>query len=120
MDVPLAGDTDYGVTDLRIIERIVSLHDQYRQLDGRRGLECPYPNYKIADPAFDSGEEFGAILEGWDDQSGELTRVDWGQLQDQLQRSLRAMHPQGSLMEVVDKAREKLRAKDRLNEVGAR
>jgi hypothetical protein len=117
LGVTVTGDTDYGVTDLRIIERIVSLHHRYKELDDRPGLESPYPKFQIAHPAQDSGEEFGAIMEGWDEQSGKLSRVDWGPLNDQLQRTLRAMHPNGSLMETVEEAKKKLRARDRLSEV---
>lgn len=113
----VTGDTDYGVTDLRIIERIVSLHHRYKELDGRPNLECPYPNYRIAHPAQDSGEHFGAIMEGWDEQLGDLSPVDWGGLHEQLQRTLRAMHPEGSLMETVEGAKQRLRARERLSEV---
>lgn len=105
------------MTDHRIIERIVSLHHRYKELDGLPNLESPYPKYQIAHPAQDSGEEFGAIMEGWDEQAGELRQVDWGALNDQLQRTLQAMHPRGSLMETVEEARKKLRTRDRLSEV---
>ena len=85
------GEEDYGVSDLRLVEKIVNLSIA-------AGLENPFPNYHVARPEDDTGEHFGVVQDGWQSSvNGPRERVTATEALTVHAGGLTAIDPSGSL-----------------------
>jgi hypothetical protein len=114
-----SGDPDYGVTDLRVIERIVALFNMYVELTGHRGAVNPYPRYQVADEARDSGECFGMILYESEDGLHERQRLNAEDLQARTELAFAAVG-WDSREGLLQEAHNRHQARERLNQALAR
>ena len=102
------GEEDYGVSDLRLVEKIVNLSIA-------AGLENPFPNYHVARPEDDTGEHFGVVQDGWQSSvNGPRERVTATEALTVHAGGLTAIDPSGSLQELLESTRERVKNRERV------